>query len=261
MKGAVIDLDGTVYRSEQLVPGAREGITMLRKAGVDVAFVSNTATKSRETCLKRLTGLGIDATRRDVITSASVTARHVSENYPDANTMAIGQPALVEELSRAGATLVEEPSDTDVLVVGKDRSFGYDTLTRGLHALENDAAFVATNRDGKSPTDDGNEPGSGAVVAAVAAAAGREPDVVAGKPHDPIVEATFDRLALDPSECFVVGDNPDMDVALGERAGMTTVLVLTGVTGRDDPAVREKRADHVVERLTDLEALLDGGDR
>lgn len=253
MRAAIVDLDGTVYRSETPVEGAASGIAALRAAGVDVVFVSNTSTKSRETCRRRLERIGIDATASDVITSASVAADYVAADRPEAVAMAVGQPALLEELRRAGVTLTDDPDAAEVVVVGKDRSFDFDTLTRAARAIEAGAAFVATNRDGRSPVDGGIEPGTGSLVAAVAAAADREPDAVAGKPHGPIVDRTLDRLGVEPADCLVVGDNPAMDVAMGERAGMRTLLVLSGIADRTDDW--EVRPDHVVETIGEVTAL------
>ncbi|MEY7851205.1 HAD-IIA family hydrolase [Natrarchaeobius sp. A-rgal3] len=256
MTAAIIDLDGTVYRSKTAIPGARDGIERLRDAGVDVAFVTNSATKSRTQCLERLESIGIDAEESEILTSATVTASYVASEYPEATAMAVGEPALFEELSRADVSLTEEPADCDVLVAGKDRSFDFETLTRSLHALEAGATFVGTNRDRKSPTDTGNEPGSGALIAAIEFAAEREPDIVAGKPNDPIIEVSLDHLDADASECLVIGDNPETDIRMGTRAGMTTVLVLTGLVDRTDPAATNGDADHVLESLGAIESVL-----
>ncbi|MWV40391.1 HAD-IIA family hydrolase [Natrialba sp. INN-245] len=256
MNAAIIDLDGTVYRSRTGIDGARDGIDRLRDAGVDVAFVTNSATKSRRKCLERLESIGIDADESEILTSATVTASYVAREFPDATAMAVGEPALFDELSRSGVALTDDPADCDVLVVGKDRSFDFETLTRCLHALEHGATFVGTNRDRKSPTDTGNEPGSGALIAAVEYAAERGPDVVAGKPNDPIIEVSLDHFDVDASECLVIGDNPETDIRMGTRAGMTTVLVLTGLIDRTDPAATNGVADHVLESLGEIEEVL-----
>lgn len=256
MNGAIIDLDGTVYRSETAIPGARAGIELLRDAGIDVAFVTNSATKSRAVCRNRLESIGIPADESDVLTSAGVAASYVAEEYPTDTVMAIGEPILSDELQRAGVRLTHDPFETDVLVVGKDRSFDFGTLTRGLHALEGGATFVATNRDRRSPTDTGTEPGSGSIIAAISFAAGREPDVVAGKPHDPMIEVSLDHLGVDPDACMVIGDNPETDIRMGDRAGMTTVLVLTGLVNREDPITTNGSVDYVLESMAGLEEVI-----
>jgi len=256
MECAIIDLDGTVYRSQTVIPGAREGIERLRDGGLNVVFVTNSSTKTRETCRDRLASLGIEAAVDDILTSASVTAAYVTREYPTASVLTIGSPALDHEFSQADGTLTEDPTEADVLVVGKDRSFDFETLTRGLRALESGATFVGTNEDRKVPTDSGMVPGCGALIAAISYAANQDPDQICGKPHDPMIEVSLDKLAADPADCLVIGDNPETDIEMGRRAGMTTVLVLTGLVDRSDPLLADEPADHVVDSLEDLSALL-----
>jgi len=256
MENAIIDLDGTVYRSRTVIPGAREGIERLRDRGLDVVFVTNSSTKTRETCRDRLASLGIEAAVDDILTSASVTAAHVTREYPTASVLTIGSPALDHEFSQADGTLTEDPTEADVLVVGKDRSFDFETLTRGLRALESGAIFIGTNEDRKVPTDSGMIPGCGALIAALNYAANQDPDQICGKPHDPMIEVSLDRLAADPADCLVIGDNPETDIEMGRRAGMTTVLVLTGLVDRSDPLLADEPADHMIDSLEDLSTLL-----
>jgi len=256
MESAIIDLDGTVYRSQSVIPGAREGIEQLRDAGIDIVFVTNSSTKTRETCRDRLASLGIEAAVDDILTSASVTAAYVAREYPTANVLAIGSPALDHEFSEVGATLTEDPTEADVLVVGKDRSFDFETLTRGLRAVESGATFIGTNEDRKVPTDSGMIPGCGALIAAIGYAANQDPDQICGKPQDPMIEVSLDTLATDPADCMVIGDNPETDIDMGRRAGMTTVLVLTGLVDRTDPLLADEPADYVVDSMEDLLSVL-----
>lgn len=256
MSGAIIDLDGTVYRSTIPVTGAVEGITKLRDADVDILFVSNTSTKSRDACLERLKRIGIEVSLEDIVTSALVTANYVSQTYPDEEVLAIGGEALIEELRRAGVSITDNPNSADVLVVGKDRSFDYDTLTRGLRALDRDTPFVVTNQDRTSPTEDGIVPGAGAIIGAIVAAAGREPDVVAGKPNDPMIDVTLDRLDAPPSRCLVIGDNVNTDVAMGQRAEMTTVLVRSGVDNNEVDGEQECDPDYILDSMATIDEVL-----
>lgn len=257
MRAALIDLDGTVYRSEEPIPGAPEGIATLQRAGIDLAFVSNTSSTSRETCQKRLEGFGIETDVRDILTSASVIATSVAETYPGATVFAIGQPALFDELEASNVEVTDDPDAAELVVMGKDRSFDFGTLTRGLRALGRDVPFMVTNRDRTTPTSDGIEPGTGAIVGAVAIAAEREPDVVAGKPNDPMIDATLDRLDVPPADCLVVGDSLESDIVMGKRAGMTTVLVLSGIEDRDSVEGASIEPDYVVESMARLDRILD----
>ena len=256
MENAIIDLDGTVYRSQTAIPGAREGIESLRDGGVDIVFVTNSSTKTRETCRDRLTSLGIETAVDDILTSASVTAAYVTQEYPTASVLTIGSPALDHEFSAADANLTDDPTDAEVLVVGKDKSFDFETLTRGLRAIESGARFVGTNEDRKVPTDSGIIPGCGALIAAVGHAANCDPDQICGKPHDPMIEVSLNKLAADPADCMVIGDNPETDIEMGQRAGLTTVLVLTGLIDRTDPLLAEEPADHVIDSLEELPTVI-----
>jgi len=185
----------------------------------------------------------------------STGAKHVPQEYPTANVLTIGSPALDHEFSEADGTLTDDPTDADVLVVGKDRSFDFETLTRGLRAVESGAVFIGTNEDRKVPTDSGIIPGCGALIAAISYAGNHEPEQICGKPHDPMIEVSLDRLAADPGDCLVIGDNPETDIEMGRRAGLTTVLVLTGLVDREDPMLADEPADHVVDSLEDVSTL------
>lgn len=256
MNAAIIDLDGTVYRSQTVIPGAREGIDQLRDAGFDIAFVTNSSTKTREKCQKRLAELGIEASVEEILTSASVTATYVTDEYPTATVLLIGSSALTHEFSQAGATLTTEPTEADVLVVGKDSAFDFETLTRGLRAVDTGAVFIGTNQDRKVPTDSGTIPGTGALIAAISYAANHEPEQVCGKPHDPMIAVSLDKLDAEPVDCMVIGDNPETDIEMGRRAGMTTVLVLTGLVSETDSVLDDEPADYVVDSLEELSVVL-----
>lgn len=257
MQGAVIDLDGTVYHSTDPVPDVPEAIAALREHGVDVVFASNTSTKSRETCRDRLRNIGVEADIEDILTSASVTASHVAEVYEGQRVMVMGSDTLHTEFANAGVRTTDDPDAAEVVVVGKDRDLDYDRLTRIVRAAVRDVPLVVTNQDRISPTSSGIVPGTGAIVAAVTWAADREPDTVTGKPHDPMIDAIGSQLSCSLSDAVVIGDNLESDIALGERAGMETVLVLSGVAAEADVAARSTVPTHVIDSLADVERLLE----
>lgn len=256
MDAAIIDLDGTVYRSQTAIPGACDGIEQLRDAGIDIVFVTNSSTKTRNACRDRLASFGIEADTSEILTSASVTAAYVSNEYPTASVMAIGEPALSDEFRQVGATLTTDPTAADVLVVGNDSSFDFETLARGLRAVDSGAVFIGTNEDRQVPTDSGIDPGAGALIAAVGYASNRDPDIVCGKPNDPIIEVSLETLDVAPADCMVIGDNPETDIEMGRRGGLTTVLVLTGLVDRSDSLLAAEPADHILDSLADISSVL-----
>lgn len=257
VRGALVDLDGTVYRGTELLPSAHEGIETLRTAGVDVLFVSNNPAKSAEAFAERLVAMGVDVEAGRVVSSATLTTAYLAREHSGDEIFVVGSPGLRTQLHEGGLTLTDDPESCDVLVASYDREFDYDRLTAALRALESGAVFVGTDPDRTIPTAAGRAvPGSGAIINAIAGVAGRGPDVIVGKPSREAAEAALDRLDVPPAECLVVGDRLDTDILLGERRGMTTVLVLTGVTDRATLAASDVEPDYVIDSLGDIGSVL-----
>lgn len=249
--GAVVDMDGTVRRGGEVVPGAERGLAALREAGYRPLFVSNNPTRSPAAFAADLRGAGLSVDADAVLTSAVVTREYLRRTHPDGTAFVVGEAGFRRQLD--GVDLTTEPAAADVLVASIDRSFDYADLTAALRALEDGVtAFVGTDPDATVPSGSGPIPGTGAVVGAIAAATGRDPDRVLGKPFRPTVEAVRRRLGGDPA--LVVGDRPDTDVALGRRTGARTVLVRTGVAG--DGTDASPAPDAVVDSLADLGTAL-----
>lgn len=255
-EGALIDLDGTVYRGEDLVSGAAAALDRLGAAGVRTVFFSNNPTKSRVAYADRLGAFGIDVAPDAVLSAGTVTTRVLADEHPEDATFLIGEAGLRRQFEAAGLDLVAEATDADVLVASYDREFDYDDMLAGYRALAAGATFYGTDPDRLVPTTDGMVPGSGAVVNAVGGVLDRTPDRVFGKPSQAAQAAALDALDVPAERSVVVGDRLETDVALGDRAGMTTVLVRTGAA--TDAAVRasDRSPDHVVDSLADLPAVL-----
>ena len=258
-EGAVIDLDGTVYRGERLIDGARDAIRTFRERGLGVVFVTNNPTRSPAGYVERLADLGIEADEREVLSAGTVTAEFLADRHPDDDVFVIGSDGLREQLRMAAVDTTTDPSAADVVVTSHDYGFDYDALTGGLWALDAAEAFYGTDPDRTYPGGDGRPyPGSGAITRAVAGVAGREPDRVLGKPSGVVLELIGERLAT-LENCLVVGDGLDTDIALGERAGMTSVLVTTGRSDRADAETADVNPDYVVDGLADVPGLLERG--
>lgn len=255
--GAVLDVDGTVVRGDDPVPGAPSGYRRLREAGVETLFVSNNPTKAPPAYVDRLGAAGYDVTATDVITAGSVTTAYLREHHSDDDLLCLGAPGLLEQFADAGLSTTEDVDAAEALVASIDRSFDYDDLCTALWALDRGIPFIGTDPDVVIPAAERDVPGSGAVIRAVAAVAERDPDVVLGKPSDPAIAMVRERLPYPPEECLVVGDRLDTDIALGARAGMTTVLVLSGVTDEADLAGSDHDPDHVIDHLGEIDRVLD----
>jgi 4-nitrophenyl phosphatase len=257
VSGAIVDLDGTVYRGDALLPGASAGLDALRGAGVDVLFFSNNPLKDEAAYLDRLSGLGLDVSGMAACSSGVVTTEYLTANHAEDHILLIGADPLRDQLEAAGLALTDDPARADVVVASWTPTFGYDDMQTTLDAVDGETAFLGTDPDRTFPMDDDRlVPGSGAVVGAVEATVGREPDAVLGKPSEQALQAALDRLDTEPEDCLVVGDRLDTDLAMGARAGMTTVLVLTGVTERADVVASDIDPDWIIDSLGDIDEVL-----
>ncbi|WP_276247232.1 HAD-IIA family hydrolase [Haladaptatus sp. YSMS36] len=252
-RGAVVDLDGTVYRGESLIPGANAGIDFLRSSGLDLLFFSNNPTKSPAAYSERLASHGLDVPIEEIASSATVTAAYLQDHHADDNVFVIGDPGLVEQLEAADLTLTDEPTATDVLVGSWDREFSYRKLTSALWAIQAGAAFIGTDPDRRVPIGDGRLiPGSGAIIHAIEGVADRPADHVLGKPSEEAAELALSRLGVSADECLVIGDSLQTDISMGERVGMTTVLVRSGITTPENIDAGRVRPDYVVDSLGEI---------
>ena len=256
MKGVIFDLDGTVYLSDHLIPGARQVIEQLRGQGRRMVFVSNKPLQSRTDYAAKLTHLGVPTHPDDVINSSLVLTRYLGREMPGVTVFAIGEPPLLEELA-AGFRLSEDPDEIEVVIASFDRTFDYRKLNIGFQALRRGARFFATNADATCPVAGGEIPDAAAVIGALEGCSKRKVELVVGKPSPLIVEVALEQLGLLAGECLMVGDRVETDILMGHRAGMTTALVLTGVTRRADLAHAPAQPDYVLESIADVPRLFD----
>ncbi|HEY7106914.1 MAG TPA: HAD-IIA family hydrolase [Acidimicrobiia bacterium] len=225
------DLDGVIWRGDEPIPHAADGVAALRDAGLTVGFLSNNSSMVLGDVVAKLVDAGVPAAPGEVITSAvSAAAMLESELAPGARVLVCAGPGVVEALTASKLEPVREPP-ADAVVVGFHRDFDYDGLERASRAVRDGARFVATNLDATYPTADGLIPGAGSIVAAVATASGRQP-VVAGKPEAPTATLVRQRLG---TSGVIVGDRPSTDGAMAQTLGWPFALVLSGVTAAVAP--------------------------
>lgn len=250
-RGWLFDLDGTVYRGEVLVAGARETILALRDAGRRLAFLSNKPLQTREDYARKLTRLGIPTEAEDVISSSLVLARHLAALDPGAPIFVIGEPPLMAELSATGFE-IRRDHHVRWVVIAFDRTFDYAKLNTALQAVRGGARLIATNPDRTCPTEEGEIPDCAGMIAAVEAVTGRTVEIVVGKPSPIILEVALASLGVAAADCVVVGDRIETDIVMGKRLGLATVLVLSGITRPDDRRIAEIKPDAVIGSIREL---------
>jgi 4-nitrophenyl phosphatase len=253
-KAWILDMDGVLYRGAEVLPGVKELLDALTLRERPVMLATNNSMSTPEAYEHKLAAMGLDVPASAVITSALATHDYLLRALPaGAGIYVIGMPALREQLFDGTPFHPvqfgeEQPA---AVVIGLDLEFTYAKLKAAHEAIQRGALFIATNADSTLPTEGGLVPGAGSIVAALAAATGQQP-VVIGKPETPMLEMAMMRMGVQPEETVMLGDRLDTDVLAGERAGMPTVLVLTGVSTREDLASAEVLPDVVVSDLPSL---------
>ncbi len=260
IEGIIFDIDGTVARGRQVLPGALETLAELRRRCVRFAFFTNDNSNPIRSWVERLGGMGIDAAPDEIVTSALVAAEVMAELHSGSPILAVGDVGLLEALHAKNLDLVsfDEADRAVAVVMGKDPGFDQQRLDVVCRAIWTGAEFFATNYDPKLPVAGGFAPGTGAMVKAVAYATSCEP-VVTGKPSPWSGRMAMRILGVAPECGLVVGDQLSTDIAMGRNAGMRAVLVLTGATDAHDvgEVPPEQRPDVVLEGVGDLIPWLD----
>jgi len=252
--GLLVDLDGVVWVGREMVPGSAEALAELIKRGVEVVFVTNNSVKQPSEYAARLRDAGIETSDDRVITGGGVTARLAAERVgPGGSAFVIGAPGFKETVAATGLELLdgEAAQTADVVVVSAHREFDYAELLTATRALQAGAALFGTSRDPTLPMPGGAWPGTGATLAAVETASGKRAET-GGKPEPHLFDQAR-ALIPNASRVAIVGDRIASDIEGGRRAGLTTVLVLTGACTRAEAEATSPPPDHVID---DLPALL-----
>jgi HAD superfamily hydrolase (TIGR01450 family) len=249
----VCDLDGVVYVGERAVPGAGRALADLERAGYRVVLATNNSTRNPLAVAERIHALtGFRSDPVGIVTSSIAAAALLGPG--DSPALVVGEEGVAAALAEVGVDMTTDPESARSVVIGLARHVDYDLISAAARAVRRGARFVATNTDATFPTPRGPVPGAGAIVAAVAIAAGTSPEV-AGKPHQPMRGAVRQRLGAGPT--WVVGDRAETDLALAAAEGWGKVLVLSGITSPDDTIPPELSPDIVVPTLAELPSALE----
>lgn len=220
-----LDLDGVLWRGEAAIPGSAEAVEALRELGHQVVFLTNNSHQPAEAYVAKLERMGIAAQPDEVVTSGQAAASLLEEGT---TALVCAGPGVEQALAERGVKAVKE-GPADAVVVGWHDHFDYEGLTAAAAAVTAGARLIGTNDDATYPTDGGEIPGGGALLAAVAYASSATPEV-AGKPHDAMVALVESRVG---NVEVMVGDRPSTDGLLARNMGARFALVLSGVTRED----------------------------
>jgi 4-nitrophenyl phosphatase len=223
--GYLFDLDGTLWRGEEEIPGAAETVHLLRQRGAKIGYVTNNSTKSSDDFVRKLAGLGFPIDGAVIKSTASGAAAQLSQ-LNRKSAYVIGEAGLMDAI---GAVAELTDKDAEAVVVGLCFSFNYPMMETAMGLIRAGATFIATNRDATYPMSEGTMiPGAGSIVAAVEACGGKSPLVI-GKPEPTMILQALSEFSLAADQVLVVGDRMDTDIEAGQRAGCPVHLVLSGV--------------------------------
>lgn len=252
MSTFIFDLDGTLYRGDEALPGARETVAALQARGCRVTYCTNNGTRTRADFQRKLEGLGFAVAPGSLVASAYATGLYLRElPTPPRSLLILGAPSVATEIAAAGLDArTDGAPPIDAVVVSLDQAFTYDRLAAAQAALLAGAMLVATNRDLQLPGHGRVYPGAGSIVAAVEAASARKATAI-GKPEPYMYEALMRAGGAAWETTVVVGDNMLTDIAAAAPLGLYSVLVLTGVSVAP-PSDAELRPDLVISSMADL---------
>lgn len=261
IRNLILDMDGVLWRGETPMPGLKAFFDTLNELNINYMLATNNATKVATQYTQKLARYGVDIPAEHIMTSAEVVAAYLRQEFPDLEALyVVGEEGLRQAVQAKGFTVispeqVQDGAKASVVVGGFTRELSYGELAMGSLLVHNGAKFFATNLDVTFPNEIGPLPGAGSVLAVISTATGVQPTVT-GKPGPIMFQQGLKRLGAASTTTAMVGDRLNTDILGGKNAGMHTVLLLSGVTQREDLDGFEFQPDYVYQDISELADVL-----
>ena len=256
IRNLIIDMDGVLWRGENAIAGMPEFFDTLRQLGIAFVLATNNASKSGDEFVAKLARMGAHVALSEILTSPQATAAYLAQHAPGARVFVIGEAGLARELEARGLqVLTGENSGATHVVVGIDKTLTYAKLCEACLLIRAGAAFIGTNPDLTFPGERGIVPGNGAIIAALRVSTDVEPLII-GKPEPEMMVQSMARMGGNTSNTAVIGDRLDTDILGGQRAGLTSLLVLTGIATAAQAATDPIQPDYVFQDINAIAAAL-----
>jgi NagD protein len=249
-KNYITDMDGVLVSGQTIIPGADQFLQRLKARGAEYLVLTNNPMYTPLDLAHRLRTIGLDIPPERIFTSAMATARFLSSQRPRGTAFVIGESGLTEAIHSAGYVITDH--EPDYVVLGETASYNLPLITKAIRLVVGGARFIATNPDPSGPSEGGVVPACGALAALIEKASGVSPFFV-GKPNPLMMRTALNYLDVHSENTVMVGDRMDTDIIAGVESGMETILVLTGVTRREDVARYPYQPTHIVESVADIE--------
>ena len=245
----LMDMDGVLVRGAQIIPGAPQFLARLREQGKRFLVLTNSSVYTPRDLQARLAHIGLDVPVDALFTSALATAQFLRAQCPSGRAYVVGEAGLTTALHDVDYVLTDQ--DPDYVVLGETQSYSFQRLARAITLVAAGARFIATNPDPVGPAESGLIPATGAVAALIAQATGVKPYFV-GKPNPLMMRSALRQIGAHSETSVMIGDRMDTDIVAGTEAGMRTILVLTGVTRREEIERYPYRPSLVLESVADI---------
>ncbi len=248
----LIDLDGVIYRGNELLPGAKAFVQWLEANHHKYLFLTNNSFATTAQVLAKLAQLGIATDNAHLLTAGQAAVQYIARRFPHGTVYVVGEKALMQLIEAQNLSVASlDTQRADAILVGLDRGFDYEKMTHAADAVRAGALFVTINRDPVLPIVGGFIPGCGALTAAIEVSSGVSPEVV-GKPQPRLLVEAMHMLGSQPNETVMIGDTLSVDIQGGHNAKTHTILVLSGSSSRKDLEKSEVKPDYVYEDLADM---------
>ena len=251
-KGFICDMDGVIYHGNHLLPGVFEFIEWLKANNKKYLFLTNSSERSPRELSQKLKRLGLDIDESHFYTSALATASFLSQQKPGGSAFVIGEAGLIQALYQAGMTM--NNIDPDYVVIGETRTYSFEKIEEAVRLINNGAILIGTNPDLTGPTEKGIVPATGSLVKPIELATGRAAYFL-GKPNPLMMRHAMKILSTRREETVIIGDRMDTDIIAGIETECETVLVLSGVTQKDDLKKFGYQPTYVLNGIGDITSL------
>jgi NagD protein len=245
----LMDMDGVLVHEEELIPGADRFVRRLEETGHRYLLLTNNSVYTPRDLAARLAATGLQVPEQAIWTSALATARFLDQQRPQGTAYVIGEAGLTTAMHERGYVLSER--DPDYVVLGETRAYSSEAITRAIRLISAGARFIATNPDPTGPAPAGPQPATGAVAALISKATGVEPYFV-GKPNPLMMREALRAIDAHSESTVMIGDRMDTDIVAGMEAGLQTILVLSGITTREEAGRFPFLPSRIVDSVADL---------
>jgi len=253
-KAFICDMDGVIYHGNRLLPGVKQFVQWLKDEKKQFLFLTNASERSLPELQQKLERLGIQVDASHFYTSALATASFLSVHKPGGTAYVIGEAGLINALYEAGYTMND--INPDYVVVGETRSYSFEKIEKAINMVVAGAKLVGTNPDLTDPVERGLAPATGALIAPIELATGRKAYFV-GKPNPMMMRHALRRLNRRREDTAIIGDRMDTDIIAGINSDIDTVLVLSGVTSRENLKTFAYHPKYIIDGVGDIPTPLD----